>query len=227
MQLLMDELDAVCSSLRLSGTSSDSGFHIYAHGSGGMVALQYAAQRAPPGLRSLVLASVPDSYQALIDDRRAAAQALGPAPAEVLVNREGDASAKAEFQAALGVYNRAYISRQDPGCLAAARQGRSGAAFEALAGRRLFSAAGQLAGWDCADSAARLGGLPVLVCRGERDEVSAGSAGRLAAALQAGKLATVPGAGSYMHIDAWEPHLETVEGFISAAEGSKTVTAGG
>ena len=80
-------------------------------------------------------------------------------------------------------------------------------------------AGGQLRDWGVEGrlSGARL--PPALLTRGENDEVAAASSQRLAAALPGAQLAEFAGAGSYHHIDAWEPFLERVDGFLSAHDG--------
>jgi pimeloyl-ACP methyl ester carboxylesterase len=62
--------------------------------------------------------------------------------------------------------------------------------------------------------------MPVLVTRGEFDELAKASAQQLVELLPQGQLAEFPGAGSYQHIDAWEPHLTQIEVHLCAAEGS-------
>ncbi|WIA19024.1 hypothetical protein OEZ85_003685 [Tetradesmus obliquus] len=80
---------------------------------------------------------------------------------------------------------------------------------------------GVLAGWDAQGlGLSSLQETPVLVTRGEFDEVSHASAQQLAGLLPNCQMAEFAGAGSYQHIDAWEPHLTRIELHLCAAEGS-------
>ncbi|KAF8064534.1 pip [Scenedesmus sp. PABB004] len=221
--------------------------HLYGQGAGGVLALSYAARAG--GVVSVTAASTPPSSAALAADRRAAlAAALPPGGAAALLEADaagalggaglgGGAGLSPEAAAAWAAYNRARVCRfgpataaSPPGCARGALARRSPALFRALAGGRYFDAAGALAGWDAAALLAGGGGgglaaLPVLVSRGEFDEVSPASARALAAALPGGSFAEFAGSGAFQHIDAWEPHLTAVEEHMCAAEGSPPPTA--
>lgn len=99
----------------------------------------------------------------------------------------------------------------------------SAALVRALNGGRFFEAAGELAGWE---APALPSGVAVLSTRGEHDEVSEDSSKALVErAVGAGgkqsKSVTFPGAGSYAHLDAWEPYVSAVETWLSGVEGSE------
>ena len=55
--------------------------------------------------------------------------------------------------------------------------------------------------------------------------MSAASTARLAAALTGAAVAEFAGAGSYHHIDAWEPFLERVDAFLAAHDGAPACRA--
>ena len=56
---------------------------------------------------------------------------------------------------------------------------------------------------------------PVLILRGSNEELSLSSAQQLQSLRPEGiTIDTLPGAGSYAHIDAWEPYLEAVNTFM-------------
>jgi pimeloyl-ACP methyl ester carboxylesterase len=82
-----------------------------------------------------------------------------------------------------------------------------------------------LAGWDVAPLLPQLQEVPVLVARGEFDEVGMETAQQLAESLAQGSLVTLAGAGSYMHIDNWEKHLLQLEEHMCKAEGIEPPTA--
>jgi hypothetical protein len=108
-----------------------------------------------------------------------------------------------------------------PGCGAVALRQRSRVLYAALAGGRYFSPAGALGSWSAAPLAAALRDTPVLVTRGQHDEVSEASVAALAASFEAGTAApALGGSGAWQHVDAWEQHLTAVERHICAAEGS-------
>lgn len=58
---------------------------------------------------------------------------------------------------------------------------------------------------------------PTLVLRGEDEELYGTSVDSLVQVLPSDvTVKSFEGAGSYAHIDAWEPYLETLNAFISA-----------
>jgi hypothetical protein len=197
-----------------------------------MLALSYAAEKqgAAGGVLSVTATSTASSYGQLVADRRAALQGLGEAAETALLaaDEAGSGSSSADAAAALQQYTQKYVCRfpaateaSPAGCARVAAQQRSRPVFEALAGDRYFSPAGALAGWDAQGlGLSSLRETPVLVTRGKFDEVSKGSAEQLVELLPKGQLAEFAGAGSYQHIDAWEPHLTRIEVHLCAAEGS-------
>jgi hypothetical protein len=195
-----------------------------------MLALSYAAEKqgAAGGVLSVTAASTASSYNQLLTDRRAALKGLGDAAEAALLAADDVGSSSADAAATLQQYTQQYICRfpaataaSPAGCARVAAQQRSRPVFDALAGGRYFSSAGALAGWDAQGlGLSSLQETPVLVTRGEFDEVSKGSAEQLVGLLPKGQLAEFAGAGSYQHIDAWEPHLTRIEVHLCAAEGS-------
>eukprot|EP00882_Tetradesmus_deserticola_P024054 GHRQ01026271.1.p1 GENE.GHRQ01026271.1~~GHRQ01026271.1.p1 ORF type:complete len:202 (-),score=67.25 GHRQ01026271.1:32-637(-) len=195
-----------------------------------MLALSYAAnqQGTTGGVLSVTAASTPSSYSQLITDRRAALKGLGAAAEAALLAADDAGSSSADAATALQQYTQAYVCRSPAataaspaGCVRVAAQQRSRPVFGALVGGRYFSPAGALAGWDVQGlGLSSLQETPVLVTRGEYEEVARSSAEQLAGLLPKGQLAELAGAGSYQHIDAWESHLTGVEVHLCAAEGS-------
>eukprot|EP00775_Hariotina_reticulata_P006765 gene6766-6982_t len=96
-----------------------------------------------------------------------------------------------------------------------------------IADRQYFAAAGNLVEWDVSTlkAAETLQDMPVLVSCGDGDEVSHRSAQQLVGKLPKAILAVHAGSGSYVHIDAWEPHLTKVEEHLCLSEGSPLPTA--
>lgn len=228
--LYLQQLDAVRSHLGLDKC------HLYGQGVGGMLALSYAAakQGQAGGIMSVSVASIPNSYNQLIADRRNALKQLGQDVEQQLLaaDEAGSLGGLDSSNAAWQQYVQQYVCRfpaavaSSPlGCARSALQRRSQPVYQGLAGGRYFSAAGGLADWDVEGLKPALQGLPVLVSRGESDEVSEASAKQLITGLPEGKVATFKGAASYVHIDNWEPHLTLVEESLCAAEGSKPPTS--
>eukprot|EP00879_Flechtneria_rotunda_P018859 GHRR01019796.1.p1 GENE.GHRR01019796.1~~GHRR01019796.1.p1 ORF type:complete len:273 (+),score=101.93 GHRR01019796.1:1055-1873(+) len=232
LDLYMQQIDALRGRLKLDMC------HLYGQGAGGMLALSYAAakQGKAGGIKSVTVGSTPGSYSQLIRDRKQALQRLGPEAEQALLaaddqgNIDISSSNSSAAAAAAQQYTQQYICRSPAataaaplGCVRSALQRQSQPVYAAIAGSRYFSAGGALANWDAADlaSSGGLQDLPMLVSRGEFDEVSEPSAKQLADLLPQGQLATFKGAGSYVHIDAWEPHLTMMEQHICLAEGSE------
>jgi len=171
--------------------------------------------------------------------RLTALQQLGSSTQELLLAADAAAAtgrsntisstAIADVVAARQRYNQQYICRSSGavaaaplGCVRAAMQQRSRPVFVALAGRQYFAAAGDLVEWDVSTlkAAETMQDLPVLVSCGDGDEVSHKSAQQLVDNLPKAVLAVHAGSGSYVHIDAWEPHLTKVEEHLCLSEGS-------
>ncbi|KAF6255648.1 Alpha/Beta hydrolase protein [Scenedesmus sp. NREL 46B-D3] len=224
VDLYLRQIDALRDALGLDKV------HLYGQGIGGMLALSYAAdkQGTAGGVLSVTAASTASSYSQLMTDRRAALKGLGTAAEAALLAADDAGGMSAEAASALQQYTQQYVCRSPAatapspaGCARVAAQQRSRSVFDALAGGRYFSPAGALAGWDAQGlGLSSLQETPVLVTRGEFDEVAWASAQQLAGLLPNGQLAESAGAGSYQHIDAWEPHLTCIEVHLCAAEGS-------
>eukprot|EP00878_Enallax_costatus_P018501 GHUV01019477.1.p1 GENE.GHUV01019477.1~~GHUV01019477.1.p1 ORF type:complete len:203 (+),score=68.37 GHUV01019477.1:1137-1745(+) len=201
-----------------------------------MLALSYAAAKQGPagGIMSVSVASTPNSYQQLVADRQAALQRLGTEVEQQVLAADaaGSLAGLDSSNAAWQQYVQQYVcsfpaatARTPLGCARSALQRRSQPVYQGLTGSRYFLAAGGLADWDVDSLKPALQDLPLLVSRGEADEVSEKSAKQLISGLPQSKLATVKGSASYVHIDNWEPHLTLVEEHLCAAEGSKPPTA--
>lgn len=230
LALYLQQIDAVRKHLNLDRC------HLYGQGVGGMLALSYAAAKAgqDSGIVSVSVASTPNSYTQLLADRRAALQQLGPDVQQQLLAADdaGQLRDNSNSNTAWQEYVGQYICRFPAataaapiGCASWALQRQSRTVYEGLAGSRYFTAAGNLQNWDVEGLKPALQGLPLLASRGQFDEISETSAMKLIAGLPGSKLATCKAAGSFVHIDDWEPHLTVVENHLCAAEGSKPPTA--
>lgn len=223
LDLYLRQIDALRAALRLDKV------HLYGQGIGGMLALSYAAARQGPqgGVVSVTAASTPSSYARLVADRRAALAALGADVQDAVLTAEENGSSSSAAAAGLQQYDQQYICRFGkatpaslPGCVRTALQQRSRPVFAALAGGKYFAAAGALADWNAQSLVAGLQRVPVLLTRGEFDEVSEATSQQLVDSLAKGQLVSFAGSGSYQHIDVWEPHLTKVETHLCVAEGS-------
>jgi pimeloyl-ACP methyl ester carboxylesterase len=82
---------------------------------------------------------------------------------------------------------------------------------------------GALKNWSAEDGAAAVQ-QPVLLLRGEDEELSEEAFAELQRLLPLpATVARFAGAASYVHIDAWEPYLETLNSFLEQHD--KPVTA--
>lgn len=223
METFMAQIDVLRQKLNLPRC------HIFGHGWGGALALNYAAQGVVKGIASLTLSSTPSSYATLIADRRRCAVALGDALAAALLNEDNvrvyvsSSSSSDSYARAWLQYQQHYICRTHnrpalPGCVQVAEGERSASVFESLCGGQMFTVNGQLAKWSAANLTGQLQDMPVLVTRGEYDEVSDENAKGLIVGLPKGRIVTFAGAGSYTHIDAWEDFLTELEHHMSAAD---------
>lgn len=114
-----------------------------------------------------------------------------------------------------------------PGCLSVSeqdlqRQEESGpSAAGVLTGNSYFEPRGELAGWRAARVVdARM--PPALLLRGSKEELPRAATDELAALLTPTgcRVQEYPGAGTFVHIDAWEECLGDVDQFICEVEGT-------
>jgi len=205
------------------------GYHLYGHGWGGIVILD-AAQKGllPPGVRSVTLASVPGSTKGWVRDRIALIDTLSPTTKAALLGGDGQFPPSSDFTAALDVYTEKYFCHRavEAGCLKVTLDNFGVQGWSALTGGRYFSEGGELKGWhaDPVGLERYLQGIPVMLMRGEDDEISPQSLGELETALAAShveRTVDLRNAASCQHIDNWEPHLEQVKAFQDRAEGKK------
>lgn len=142
---------------------------------------------------------------------------MDPAQAQLLRREEPTATG---YAAAMHDYQQQFMCHKvDAACIAAAVGEQSDPTFAAMCGNKLFSSAGQLATWDSAGLVAgEAAALPVLLTRGDSDEVSSANTQALAARLPNAQVAEFSAAGSFAHIDAWEPWLERLNDHLTAAE---------
>ena len=76
---------------------------------------------------------------------------------------------------------------------------------------------GLLKDWTAAELLPSMQMPPTLVLRGENEELYGSSVDSLVRSLPSDvTVKSFEGAGSYAHIDAWEPYLETLNAFIGA-----------
>ena len=80
--------------------------------------------------------------------------------------------------------------------------------------RTALQVGGALRDWEAEPLLAKVQ-QPVLILRGSNEELSLSSAQQLQSMRPGGiTVDTLPEAGSYAHIDAWEPYLEAVNTFM-------------
>ena len=80
--------------------------------------------------------------------------------------------------------------------------------------RTALQVGGVLRDWEAEPLMAKVQ-QPVLILRGSNEELSLSSAQQLQSMRPGGTtIETLPGAGSYAHIDAWEAYLEAVNTFM-------------
>ncbi|CAL8466923.1 g6459 [Coccomyxa elongata] len=211
MDLFVEELGMVKRALGLKR------HHVMGHGWGGMLALTALARSTAEdkdAVASLALASTPPSYQLLVQDRQRRVSELPDDLRGALLGK-GPEDVRAM---ALDQYRRRFVTRRpDAGCLNVASAGQSTLVLTALCGPTQFEVGGLLKDWAVADLFPLLVVPPTLVLRGENEELSQESVDRLVQMLPADvTVKTFQGAGSYAHIDAWEPYLESLDTFLSS-----------
>lgn len=231
LQASVDELAAVAAALAGDRKGNPGGrVHVLGHGLGGMLALEAVAQgKLSPA--SLTLVGTPLSYGDLVADRRAClellpagdARALREADAaDALVTGEGGRTFRgAQAAPEFARYAQSHLARRSrSGCLTFA-SGDCEAGVYDVTGGRYFEEAGTARGWSAAGRLAGAAGVPALLVRGTRDELSRESVDRLQAELGPGaQRMEMENAGSAVFVDDWEVFLERVKEHCDAADES-------
>jgi len=192
--------------------------HILGHGFGGMLALEALRRpEARTGVLSLTLVSTAPSTAALVADRLKCVESLPAAEAEELLRLDELGEAATSDAAAASAYLSRFVNREPRGCFTQSRAKRSPEVFDALQGRRLFSAAGEMSGWD-ATGTLRDVDLPTLAVRGDSDEVSMDTLDQLVAGMPRARGLVCPGSGSCCHLDNPEALLQEANDHMERAE---------
>ena len=187
------QVDAVRDSLGLGGSQR---VHLFGHGWGGMLALQYVLSGAPgaASVASLTLASTAASAADATADRRAAAKTLPPAtrdlllsgvcappvpslapfscsPPSLLSHTHDPCVQKRDdsgYAAAMDEYSRTFVSTKLPGCLTDTRAALdSPDVADAMMGPDPFTPGGVLADWSVKGRLAEVN-VPVFLTRGRQ-----------------------------------------------------------
>jgi len=166
--LWMDEIDAVRESLGLDEV------HILGQSWGGMLAMQYAIERRPAGVRSMVVASSPASLDLWASE---ALRLVNYLPDEhkqaILKGLDEGVYDSAEYLAASDVYYARHVCNLDPyPDFVAHSFSNMGDVYHVMQGYSEFMVVGKLTGWDITD---RLGTItiPTLLTSGTDDEATA------------------------------------------------------
>lgn len=164
----VDEVQQVCTALQLSE------FHVLGQSWGGMLAIEFALQKKPAGLRSMILSAPLISTQRWIADQEMWISKLPEQIRETIKKHEQNKDFESPaYQEAMMHFYQKHLCRMDPWpeCLTRTMEKMGVDVYQYMWGPSEFTMTGTLAD---ADLSARLSeiSVPVLLTCGEFDEAT-------------------------------------------------------
>jgi proline iminopeptidase len=192
-----------------------SGFDLYGHSWGGMLATDYALAHQER-LRSLVLASTIADGPLLQRELARLLEAFPHEVKETLRRHEeaGTTGSEEYWQAILAVY-RVHLIRRDPWPPEAWQTFEDFAlpVYVPMWGPSEFCYVGNLAGWDRVDRLAEIR-IPTLITVGEHDELTPTCSEQIHERLPRSQLAVFPDCSHWTFWEDTERYLDTVDRFL-------------
>lgn len=194
--------------------------HLLGHSWGAMLAIEYLLTD-PPGVESVILASMTPSVEQWLQDTEERLATLPDSTREVIRRHEQAGTTDSpEYQDAVMEFYRRYLCRRDPWpSIVDSTFAQLGVdVYTTMWGPSEFTATGRLKTWD---ARGRLEGihLPTLVTVGDHDEMSVESAQDMARRLPDARLEVIEGAGHLTMVDQPEAYAQVIRNFHAEVEG--------
>ena len=196
--------------------------HILGHSFGSMILADYMLTRHPEGVKSLVMACPPLSMKRWAHDADSLRTTLPDSIQKVIAKHERDGTfSSPEYQAAMMVFYRRYVSRRDPWT---PEMDSTLAQWNVPIGTYMlgpseFAVTGTLKDYDRSADLARMG-VPTLFVGGEFDEATPGAVEWYHELTPNSEMLVIPGAGHMITQDKPEDTVTGVRAFLHKHEGT-------
>jgi L-proline amide hydrolase len=212
VELFRRELAVLVEHLGIAGR-----YHVLGQSWGGMLGLEHALEH-PSGLRALVVANSPASFELWVSEANRLRALLPSEVQDTLTRHEASGTTDSdEYEQAVTVFYERHLCRisfPDGLQRSFAQMADDPTVYHTMNGPSEFHVIGTLKHWDITP---RLGDVrvPVLVISGEHDEATPTVVRPLVAALQDARWELVEGASHCTHLELPRRFLELVESFLS------------
>ncbi|MGC5016853.1 proline iminopeptidase-family hydrolase [Streptosporangium sp. DT93] len=170
VQLFLDELDNLLRALAI-----DDNYLLFGHSWGGMLAAKHASAR-PPGLKGLIIANSPASYELWLGEMKALREDLPPGVNDTLLRHEsaGTTGTDEYLQASMAFYDK-HVCRIRPWpkeyTATFMEIYNDSTVYLTMNGPTEFHVVGTLKDWSVTDCAADIA-VPTLLVSGRHDEAT-------------------------------------------------------
>ena len=214
-ELFVEEVGAVRDALGLDRV------HVFGHSWGGMLGMQYAAER-PEGLVSLIVESSPPSVPDWMPEVARLRSELPPeVEATLREHEEAGTTDSPEYEEAVMVFYRRHLCRIEPWpdwlveCFQLLEANPE--VYHSMNGPSEFHVIGTIRDWDITDRLGRID-VPTLVFSGRYDEVTPASTEVAHRLIPESEYVVMEGSSHMSQAEQPEETFELVRGFLSRAE---------
>ena len=214
-ELFVEEVGAVRDALGLDQV------HVFGHSWGGMLGMQYAAER-PEGLVSLIVESSPPSVPDWMPEVARLRSELPPeVEATLREHEEAGTTDSPEYEEAVMVFYRRHLCRIEPWpdwlveCFQLLEANPE--VYHSMNGPSEFHVIGTIRDWDITDRLGRID-VPTLVFSGRYDEVTPASTEVAHRLIPESEYVVMEGSSHMSQAEQPEETFELVRGFLSRAE---------
>lgn len=210
MERFVEELRQVRSALGLEE------IHLLGHSWGAMLAIEYLLTD-PPGVRSVVLASMTPSVEQWLADTGERVATL-PDSLRTVIRRHEEAGTTDDpaYQAAVMEFYHRYLSLSDPwpAILDSTFATFGEEVYSTMWGPSEFTATGRLRSWDARGRLDEIE-VPVLVTVGDTDEMSVASARDMVERLPDARLEVIEDAAHLTMVDRPDAYARVIRNFLA------------
>lgn len=193
-------------------------FQLLGHSWGGWLAQQFVVDRAPTGLRALVLASTCPSLPAFARATRTLKEQL-PVEVQAILDRHESAGTTDDpeyFEASLAYITQWLIRSEIPDFVFAAKAGENDHIYQLMQGPE-WNVTGTLRDWDITHRLREIR-VPTLVTSGRFDEMRPEIVAPLSVEIPNARWEIFEASAHMAHIEETDRYLSTVDEFLRANE---------
>lgn len=211
-ELWEEEVDVVRRALGLDH------IHMLGQSWGGMLTIQYAINRQPEGVNSIIIASSPASMDLWLEEANRLRSYLDDDMQAALLQADVDGDySRPEVVRASDEYYRRHVCRIVPNPEFVTRSfSQMGEPYHVMQGASEFVVTGKMRNWDYSDKLDRIN-IPTLVTSGVDDEATPAISKQILDGVKDCRWALIPGT-HLCHVEYPELYNETVEKFMEEHE---------